>query len=127
APWNGQSGRTDRRLRPCLRARHGWLPRDSACGRDLDPRACAMTDPMREIAVPTPDPESAPFWEAAQEGVFLLPRCNDCQTYYWYPRANCPHCLGIDTDWVESKGRGRIYSLTVMRKTEVPYCIAYVE
>lgn len=86
-----------------------------------------MTDPMREIAAPTPDPESAPFWEAAQEGVFLLPRCNDCQTYYWYPRANCPHCLGVDTDWVESKGRGRIYSLTVMRKTEVPYCIAYVE
>lgn len=70
---------------------------------------------------------SSHFWEAVKEGVFLLPRCNTCQNYYWYPRPICPLCLSADTDWVESKGRGRIYSTTVMRKAPSPYCIAYVE
>ena len=86
-----------------------------------------MSETPRQILVSTTDAESAPFWEAAQEGVFMLPRCNECQTKYWYPRANCPHCLGDNTDWVESKGRGRVYAMTVMHKAEVPYCIAYVE
>lgn len=81
----------------------------------------------RHIASPIPDPESAPFWDAARQGIFLLPRCVDCRVFYWYPRALCPHCLGRSTEWVESEGRGRIYSLTVMRKAEEPYCIAYVE
>ena len=81
----------------------------------------------RQILAPTPDPESAPFWEAAQQKILLLRRCCDCQAFYWYPRAICPFCLGQRTEWVQSKGLGRIYSSTVMRKADNPYCIAYVE
>lgn len=81
----------------------------------------------RYIAAPNPDPESIEFWDAAQKGVFLLPRCTDCQKYYWYPRSHCPHCFGRNIEWLENRGRGRIYSFTIMRRAEPPYCIAYVE
>jgi uncharacterized OB-fold protein len=81
----------------------------------------------RHIPTPNPDPESAPFWDAAREGRFLLRKCPACQKVHWYPRSVCPHCLSSNTDWVQGSGRGRIYSSTVFRQGAEPYAIAYVE
>ena len=76
-------------------------------------------------ADPPLTPESAPFYEAAREGRFLLRRCGGCGKTHWYPRAVCPHCLG-ETAWEEVSGRGRIYSYSVMRRADPVYTIAYV-
>lgn len=93
-----------------------------------------MTEPA---TLPTPSPqaniESQPFWDAAAEGRFELPRCNACNEAIWYPRLFCPHCGGRDISWFEASGSGHIYSFTVVERGQgrwrehSPYVLAYVE
>jgi len=82
---------------------------------------------MQHISTPTADPESAAFWAAANEARFILRRCNACAKVHWFPRAVCPFCLSSSTEWVESAGRGTIYSYTVLRRAAEPYAVAYVQ
>jgi uncharacterized OB-fold protein len=82
---------------------------------------------MSDRILPNPPitPESAPFFEAARQGRFLIRRCGSCGKAHWYPRALCPFCFG-ETTWEEASGKGRIYSYSVMRRASPPYVIAYV-
>ena len=83
--------------------------------------------PERSLPAPIVDNFTAPFWQAATEGVFLIRRCRACSQPHWYPRPFCPHCGSDDTDWVPAAGSGTIYSFTVTRKAgPVPYVLAYV-
>ncbi len=50
-----------------------------------------------------------------------------------YPRAWCPRCWKTDLEWVESRGRGRVVTFTVVHQApfesyaaEVPYVLAVV-
>ncbi|MFI4976205.1 MAG: Zn-ribbon domain-containing OB-fold protein [Caulobacterales bacterium] len=82
---------------------------------------------IRRIPAPAQNLESKPFWDAAAQGRFLLKRCTACNELHWYPRNICPFCFSANTEWVESKGEGVIYTYSVMRRnTPVPYAIAYV-
>ena len=81
----------------------------------------------RRIPAPGRNLESKPFWDAAQEGRFLIKRCTACGEPHWYPRTICPFCHSSETRWEESKGEGAIYTFSVMRRnTPVPYAIGYV-
>jgi uncharacterized OB-fold protein len=71
-------------------------------------------------------PESLPFWDAAAQGRFLLPFCRACHRAHWYPRTMCPLCGGPDVDWREASGRGTVYSVSVVRRANPPYALAYV-
>ncbi len=71
-------------------------------------------------------PEIQGFFEAAAGGRLLLKRCLACNELHYYPRAVCPFCAHGRTEWVESPGRGTIYSYSVMRRAPQPYAIAYV-
>jgi uncharacterized protein len=79
----------------------------------------------RIFLAPPQNPESEPYYRAAAEGKFLLRRCTSCNRAHWYPRAICPFCAGA-TDWQEASGDATIYSYSVMRRTDLPYAIAYV-
>lgn len=70
--------------------------------------------------------ETAPFWQAAAEGRFVIKKCLDCGDVHYYPRALCPHCLSDKTEWMECKGEGEIYTYSVMRRAPVVYAIAYI-
>ena len=80
----------------------------------------------RKAPAPIVNIESKPFWDATAEGKLLLKKCNSCNEFHWYPRSMCPFCHSMDTEWVESTGKGVIYSHSTMRRTPVPYCLAYV-
>ena len=80
----------------------------------------------REISPPTPTEESKPFWQAANEGRFLIKRCIDCNKAHWYPRAVCPLCFSSNTEWQQSEGIGTIYSFTVMRHGPEPFVLAFI-
>lgn len=82
---------------------------------------------MRKPISTNPDPESAPFWDAARRGELLLRHCRDCNQVHWFARSICPFCWSTDTDWTRASGQGHIYSWTVMRRSDHPYAIAYVE
>jgi uncharacterized protein len=78
------------------------------------------------LGTPESNPETKPFFDAAAQSKFLIPLCGACGKSHWYPRGICPHCFSQNLSWKEASGKGKIYSLSVMKRAEVPYCIAYV-
>lgn len=80
----------------------------------------------RKIIAPRPHPETEAFWAAANDGKLMLKRCCSCGKLHYYPRGVCPHCLSTDTEWVEAKGTGVIYSFSTMRIGPAPYTFGYV-
>ncbi len=86
-----------------------------------------MSQETRAIASPQPNPETEEFWAAARDGKLLIKTCNACNKVHWYPRAICPRCFSDQTSWSEAKGTGQIYSFSVMKRSKIPYAIAYVE
>lgn len=79
------------------------------------------------------DPADLPFWEGCQEGKFLLHRCNICNRHYW-PASRCTEHGNSDMAWVESTGKGLLYTYTVLHraltssmKDKVPYAVGVVQ
>ena len=82
--------------------------------------------------LPTPTPETQPFWDGCKEHRLVLPRCRQCDQFHYYPRAHCPHCWSRDLDWVQMTGRGKLYSYVINHRPapgfgDDPYSIAVVE
>lgn len=80
----------------------------------------------RKIAAPSISPDTKAFWDGCAAGKLLLKQCEKCQELHYYPRPSCPFCGHGETKWVESKGTGTIYTYSVTRRVEVPYCFAFV-
>ncbi len=83
--------------------------------------------------LPSPNPLTEPYWQAAHQGQLKLPRCAACATFHFYPRSACPHCGCRDLSWHEVSGKGEVYSYTVVHRApskgfapEVPYVVAVV-
>ena len=83
--------------------------------------------------VPTPTPETRPFWEAARRHELTLPRCRACTKLHYYPRALCPHCGAADLEWTRCSGRGTLRTFTVVHRGQknfplgTPYVLAVVQ
>jgi uncharacterized OB-fold protein len=76
--------------------------------------------------------ETAPFWQAAEEGRLLVERCTACGAESFPPRGVCRACRSRSTAPVEVTGSGEVYSLTVNHQRwlpglEVPYAVVLVE
>jgi uncharacterized OB-fold protein len=83
--------------------------------------------------LPTPDAATAPYWAAARENRLVMPHCQDCGKYHFYPRTLCPHCSSARLEWTACSGRGSVYSFTVIHRAPspafaaaVPYVVAAV-
>ena len=80
-----------------------------------------------------PNSENLQFFEGAEQGRLVLPRCTACGFVIWFPREICPECGSQDVDWFEASGNGSIYSCTVTRRIPgswgkaAPFVLAYVE
>ena len=82
-----------------------------------------------ERAIPAPQhyPDNAEFWAGTAAGRLRLPYCCSCGKPHWYPRAQCPLCMGAQTEWRDAAGTGAIYTFSVSRRVgPVPFVIAYV-
>ncbi|HEX9775674.1 MAG TPA: Zn-ribbon domain-containing OB-fold protein [Actinomycetota bacterium] len=84
--------------------------------------------------LPVADVETQPYWDAAADGTLLIKSCNSCGKPFFYPREHCPRCWSTDTAWTKSKGKGRVYTFTIVRQNDlppfrdrVPYVVAIVE
>ena len=87
---------------------------------------------MSRIPLPRPTEVSRPHWDGCREGVLRVQRCTSCGDLVFIPRAGCPRCLTETLEWVESSGRGTVYSYTVVHRPqrpefEVPYVVAIIE
>jgi uncharacterized OB-fold protein len=87
-----------------------------------------------EGPAPTPDPESAFWWEGLRQERLLLQRCGDCGQPRFPPLPSCPLCASGATDIVEASGRGVVYSFVTAHvpvspgyEGPLPYTVATVE
>ncbi|MBW7851604.1 MAG: Zn-ribbon domain-containing OB-fold protein [Rhodospirillales bacterium] len=82
---------------------------------------------------PVVNPWSRPFWEGTRQGKLLIQKCGACGHHVFYPRLSCPDCFAEDLAWVQSSGRGTVYSHTVVMSNapsafaaDVPYVVAVI-
>jgi uncharacterized OB-fold protein len=94
--------------------------------------AIAIVAPERPL--PVPDAATGPYWAAAREQRLVMPRCEDCGLYHFYPRTLCPHCSSPQLQWMQVSGAGTVYSFTVIHRAPspafagaVPYVVAAVK
>jgi uncharacterized OB-fold protein len=78
--------------------------------------------------------ESRPFWDACRRHQLVIQRCRACGAVQHYPRGVCASCWRTDLEWQPSQGRGRVYTFTVVHRSQapgfkdaLPYVLAYVE
>ena len=103
----------------------------------MDPRwCCPVTSGCTQtgLIAPTPDADSATWWQALAQGRFALPRCRACGKYSFPPQDRCPHCRSTELELVDASGRGRVYSWVVVHRAldeafsnDVPYTIVAVD
>lgn len=79
----------------------------------------------------TDDFDTGGFFAAAAEGRLVVRACASCSSVLHLPKAYCHHCGGWDTEWVERRARGSVYSYTVVEHQvhqgfPVPHTIALV-
>ena len=83
---------------------------------------------------PRPAPESLPYWQAAREHRLALPKCEDCQKFWFPPSRTCPHCLSANFSFKNVSGKGKIFSFVTFHRVyrpafanDVPYVVALIE
>jgi uncharacterized OB-fold protein len=66
--------------------------------------------PGLPVPVPGPDGLTKPYWEGTRAKRLMIQRCTACGEHQWGPEWICHGCHSFDLDWVEVKGRGRVFS-----------------
>jgi uncharacterized OB-fold protein len=87
-----------------------------------------------EKLVPSPTPETQPYWDGLLQGRLRLQRCADCGKIRHYPRPMCDACWSMNTDWVDASGNGTVHSWTITHyafhpgfKGDLPYVLLTVD
>ena len=70
--------------------------------------------------VPTPDPDTKPFWDACRAHELRAQRCSACGRFRWPPQGVCPSCYSWEFEWAELGGTGRVVSYVVVHYVSVP-------
>ncbi len=93
-----------------------------------------ITEYKKPLPLPANPELTKPFWEAAKRHELVLPRCQKCGHFFWYPRQVCPVCLSPELEWAVVSGKGRLHTFTVVRQpanpafnNDVPYIYAVVQ
>lgn len=84
------------------------------------------------LPVPRPSTISKPHWDACREGRLLIQHCASCDSHIFPPEFACPSCFTEAPEWIESSGRGTVYSFTVVSRPqrpefEAPYVVAIIQ
>ena len=72
---------------------------------------------------PLPDVEWPPlheYWAAAARGELVVPRCDGCARYVWYPDGACRGCGATARTWTRVSGRGRLFSWSIVHRAFIP-------
>jgi uncharacterized OB-fold protein len=72
---------------------------------------------------PLPDVEWEPtreFWAGAARHELLIPRCDACGRYQWYPKPRCRECRSEGFSWAPMSGRGTLFSWVVVTHAFLP-------
>ena len=64
---------------------------------------------------PDKGPEQT-YFDALRAGRFQIQKCGACAKHIFYPRVLCPHCGSNQVEWVAPRGRGSVYSTSIVRR-----------
>ncbi|MEQ9464114.1 MAG: OB-fold domain-containing protein [Haliea sp.] len=70
--------------------------------------------------VPRPTSISQPFWDGLRHRRIVVPRCDHCDGWIFYPRRHCPHCCSTALTWRQVSGRATLCSFTIARIPTLP-------
>ena len=89
---------------------------------------------MPERPLPVRNELNAHYWDGAQQEKLVILRCPECGTYIHPPRESCWRCRHEKLDPTEMRGRGTVYSWSVMHsggnpgfEDKIPYTVLVVE
>jgi hypothetical protein len=66
------------------------------------------------------DKRTAEFFAGAARSELVIPKCDSCGAFCWYPERTCPKCNGEAFTWTPVSGRGRLYSWAVVQRAFLP-------
>lgn len=88
----------------------------------------------QELPVPTSNPDSKAYWDAARDEKLMIRRCSSCAELHFMPRYLCPHCWSTDLEWIRASGKGTVHSYSIVRRApmeayapRVPYVVALID
>jgi uncharacterized OB-fold protein len=61
-----------------------------------------------------------PYWAAARNGRFMLPRCRQCGLCCHPSRTRCVRCSSPELSYQPADGKGLVYSFTVVWRALIP-------
>lgn len=92
-----------------------------------------MTDTVMYPPQPSPDADTAEFWQATSEGRLAMCRCQLCGLWHMPPLERCRVCAG-PTAFEAVAGTGSLYSFIVQHHPAIsgytdnlPYAVGLVE
>ena len=93
-----------------------------------------MMNFAESMPIPIAEPLTEPYWAAAREHRLVIQRCTSCGTFRHLPSELCAHCQSPEHEWVESTGRGTVFTFTIAghpvheaTAPAVPYNVVIVE
>jgi uncharacterized protein len=91
-------------------------------------------DTVYDKLVPSPTPETQPYWDGLRQGRLRLQCCADCGKVRHYPRPVCDACWSMNTNWIDASGRGTVHSWTITHyafhpgfKGDLPFILITVD
>ena len=92
-----------------------------------------MVTPYKK-PLPLPAHESGPFWEGSKKHRLMIQKCAACETHRFPPSVTCAKCGETNSSWVESSGRGKVFSFVTFYRLYhkgweggLPYVVAVIE
>ena len=87
---------------------------------------------MASRLAPSISPDTEFFWSGLKDHKLLIQRCADCKTLRVPPRPMCGNCQSLQVGFLESTGRGTVYSFVMPQYPplpfiQYPYVVALVE
>lgn len=77
--------------------------------------------------------DSAEYFKAAENGRLIFQQCSHCSAVQFPPRHHCTTCWEADLKWIDSTGKGKVETFTIVRraplpvyKDRVPYVVASI-
>jgi len=84
--------------------------------------------------IPNINADNKEFWAGCKNHELRFQKCKSCGHVRWPASFICPSCYAKETDWVVSKGKGKVYTFIVYHtayhpgfKDDLPYVVADVE
>ena len=72
--------------------------------------------------------------DGIRQQCLVLPRCEDCGRFHWYPLRRCPYCHSTLIAWPNVAPHGLVYTFTTVRHAfsqadhdRIPYVVALIE